>query len=104
MEKSASFIDAVREDDFNMTNGSPHTTYFPADTYSRPSNLCLTGKDVFWGPPLFPRSRMLTRIDGKGLMSKNLKNLISTEFFYSIQCYRKFNRMVKWHEGNQRFP
>ena len=55
----------------------------------------------FMGPPLFPRSRMLTRIDGKGLMPKKLKNLISTEFFGSIQCYRKVNRMVKWHEGIQ---
>ena len=48
---------------------------------------------------MYPR----TRIDEKGLMPKNVKNFISTEFFGSIHCYRKVNRMVKWHEGNQFF-
>ena len=80
----------MRVDDFDKTNGAPHATCFQAD-------MCtLTCKNVLSVPPPLPRSRMLD-------MAKNLKILISTEFFGFIQCYGKVNRRVKWHEGNQRF-
>ena len=82
MEKSLSFSafkkginsDTYRQSrQFSETNGGPH----PANTYTRPSKYCFTGKDVLWMQTNFIRSRRLTRVDMAKLFQLNFSILFS---------------------------